>query len=184
MPLVVVTICSCLDPKVYYSGRGEWCIMAAHLNLPMYYVAYLGPAALMLLINCFIFIRIFKVLCQQSANVRKQSAVIAYHEKTKEEGMGQTKKKKKNADGAGLSSGKFDWTSIKSTGFLNNISPTQVKGAMTVMVLLGVGWTLGFLAVGPFELVFRYLFCLCNAGQGVLIFLFRVLLHPQVYILC
>ncbi|CAG7820248.1 unnamed protein product [Allacma fusca] len=162
IPLVIVTICTCLDPQVYQSGRDGWCIIAGHLNLPMYYAGYLGPAAVMLLINCYVFVRILQVLNQQGANVRKQSKMAPPEIKLDSSG-----------------SKPLDWKSIKSTSSFFMVSPTQVKGAITVMVLLGVGWILGFFAIGPFKLVFSYLFCLCNAGQGVLIFLFRVLLHPQ-----
>lgn len=60
------------------------------------------------------------------------------------------------------------------------ISPSQIKGALSVLVLLGIGWIFGLLAMGPFELFFKYMNIACNAGQGLFIFIFRVLLNPHV----
>ena len=48
-----------------------------------------------------------------------------------------------------------------------------------VMILLGVTWLFGPLAIDDARLVFSYLFCICNSLQGCLIFFFRCLLNPE-----
>jgi hypothetical protein len=45
------------------------------------------------------------------------------------------------------------------------LSPIQIRGTITLFVLLGSGWIIGLLAVGPFELVFRYAYTILNAGN-------------------
>lgn len=133
------------------------CIIAAHLNLPLYYLAYLSPVVLILVTNFFIFCRIFRVLYNQT--VKQRNAKVRGNK--------------------GENLGKTVIENIKKTKYVM-LSPTQIKGAVTVMILVGVGWIVGLLAVGPFEVFFKYLFCIMNAGQGAFIFLFRVILHPHV----
>lgn len=62
---------------------------------------------------------------------------------------------------------------------LVKISPSQIKGATAVFVLLGIGWILGLVAIGPFEVFFRYAYVVTNGAQGLLIFLFRVVFNPH-----
>ncbi|CAL1531495.1 unnamed protein product [Lymnaea stagnalis] len=66
---------------------------------------------------------------------------------------------------------------------LNNdtvtITPAQIRGAFTVMFLLGITWVFGPLAINEAKLVFSYIFCICNSLQGFLIFVFRCLLNPE-----
>ncbi|XP_054720828.1 uncharacterized protein LOC129230455 [Uloborus diversus] len=59
------------------------------------------------------------------------------------------------------------------------VTTAQVKGAFTVMVLLGVSWVFGAFAVGEARLVFQYIFCISNSLQGFLIFLVRCLQYPE-----
>ncbi|XP_071042513.1 uncharacterized protein [Parasteatoda tepidariorum] len=59
------------------------------------------------------------------------------------------------------------------------VTTAQVKGAFTVMVLLGVSWVFGAFAVGSARLVFQYIFCISNSLQGFLIFLVRCLQYPE-----
>jgi len=142
--------------------------MSAHANLPMYYIAYIGPIAIMIFINVTIFVRIFRVLYRQSDRIGRQKRNISSDQlasnKVKKISKIMPEKQK---------SGQQTQGSVK-------ISPTQIKGAITVMILVGFGWIFGLLAIGPFQTFFRYVFTICNAGQGLLIFIFRVLLHPQV----
>ncbi|PVD24968.1 hypothetical protein C0Q70_15464 [Pomacea canaliculata] len=55
----------------------------------------------------------------------------------------------------------------------------QVRGAFTVMFLLGVTWVFGPLAINEAKVVFNYLFCILNSLQGFLIFVFRCLFNPE-----
>ncbi|KAG0423385.1 hypothetical protein HPB47_000836, partial [Ixodes persulcatus] len=59
------------------------------------------------------------------------------------------------------------------------ITAAQVRGAFTVMTLLGVTWIFGVFAVGEARTVFQYIFCVCNSMQGFLIFVVRVLQYPE-----
>lgn len=59
------------------------------------------------------------------------------------------------------------------------ITVVQIKGAFTVMVLLGVTWVFGAFAVGEAKLVFQYVFCISNSLQGFLIFVIRCLSYPD-----
>jgi len=170
IPLVVVGICVIVDPDVYKEGREDLCIMSAHANLPMYYIAYIGPIAIMIFINVAIFVRIFRVLYKQSNRVTKPKKTKNSDKPGKESKPEQIFTKNPNMRANGKKETK---TSVK-------ISPTQIKGAVTVMILVGFGWIFGLFAIGPFQTFFRYVFTICNGGQGVLIFIFRVALHPQV----
>ncbi|GFX53538.1 adhesion G-protein coupled receptor G4 [Trichonephila clavipes] len=59
------------------------------------------------------------------------------------------------------------------------VTAVQVRGAFTVMVLLGVTWVFGTMAFGEMKLIFQYAFCISNSLQGFLIFLVRCLLYPE-----
>ena len=54
-----------------------------------------------------------------------------------------------------------------------------MRGAFTVMVLLGITWVFGPLAIKEAKLVFNYLFCVLNSLQGFLIFVLRCLYNPE-----
>lgn len=143
----MVAVSVIVETDVYKVGRFDLCLMSAHANIVLYYVAYIAPICIMLLLNLVVFGRIFRVLIQQTK---------------------RTKEAKRRHDGEAP---KY---------FLTKISPSQIKGATTVLVLLGVTWIVGLVAIGPFEVFFRYVYCVLNAGQGLFIFLFRVLLNPHV----
>ena len=55
----------------------------------------------------------------------------------------------------------------------------QLRGAVTVMALLGVTWVAGALAIGPVKVVMTYVFCVCNSLQGFVIFIVRVVQYPE-----
>lgn len=59
------------------------------------------------------------------------------------------------------------------------VTIAQIRGAFTVMVLLGITWVFGALAVKQLKLVFQYVFCIANSLQGLLIFIVRCLLYPE-----
>ncbi|ESO84327.1 hypothetical protein LOTGIDRAFT_74363, partial [Lottia gigantea] len=59
------------------------------------------------------------------------------------------------------------------------VTPAQVRGAFTVMILLGITWVFGPLAIREAKLVFNYLFCILNSLQGFMIFVFRCLFNPE-----
>jgi hypothetical protein len=52
---------------------------------------------------------------------------------------------------------------------------SQLRAAFSVVVLLGLTWVFGFLAVSYVSLVFQYLFALFNTTQGLFIFIFYCL---------
>ncbi|XP_054722019.1 cadherin EGF LAG seven-pass G-type receptor 3-like [Uloborus diversus] len=59
------------------------------------------------------------------------------------------------------------------------VTTSQVRGAFTVMILLGITWVFGTLAIGKVKVAFQYLFCICNSFQGFLVFLVRCLLYSE-----
>ncbi|XP_050412538.2 cadherin EGF LAG seven-pass G-type receptor 2 [Patella vulgata] len=61
----------------------------------------------------------------------------------------------------------------------HTVTPAQIRGAFTVMILLGITWVFGPLAIHGAKLVFNYLFCILNSLQGFLIFVFRCLFNPE-----
>ena len=59
------------------------------------------------------------------------------------------------------------------------VTMVQIRGAVTVMALLGVTWVSGTLALGPMRLILQYVFCICNSLQGFVIFVVRVVQFPE-----
>jgi hypothetical protein len=59
------------------------------------------------------------------------------------------------------------------------VTKLQLRGAVTVMILLGVTWVFGMFAFGKAKTVFQYVFCITNSLQGFFIFLVRCLMHPE-----
>lgn len=55
----------------------------------------------------------------------------------------------------------------------------QVRGAVTVVALLGITWVFGALSLGGARLMLQYLFCLTTPLQGLIIFIVRVAQHPE-----
>ncbi len=52
--------------------------------------------------------------------------------------------------------------------------------ALAIMVLLGLTWFFGTLAIGDARLPFQYLFCIFNSLQGLAIFWFHCVRQPEV----
>ena len=57
---------------------------------------------------------------------------------------------------------------------------TQLRGAIAVVILLGLTWVFAIFAVGRASLVFQYLFSIFNSLQGLFIFIFYCLLKKDV----
>lgn len=62
----------------------------------------------------------------------------------------------------------------------DSLNPAQIRGAFTVMTLLGVTWVFGPLAINEAKLVINYVFTVLNSLQGFLIFVFRCCFNPEV----
>ena len=56
---------------------------------------------------------------------------------------------------------------------------TQIRRALSILVLLGLTWLFGVLAIGDAKLVFQYLFCIFNSLQGLLVFIFYCVLSKD-----
>ena len=63
--------------------------------------------------------------------------------------------------------------------WMMQVSMAQVRGAATLMALLGVTWLSGAVAIGPLKVALQYVFCVCNSLQGFVIFLVRVVQYPE-----
>ncbi|KAG0714687.1 Adhesion G-protein coupled receptor G6 [Chionoecetes opilio] len=59
------------------------------------------------------------------------------------------------------------------------ITLAQVRGAVTVVALLGITWVFGALGLGGARLILQYIFCLTTPLQGLIIFIVRVAQHPE-----
>lgn len=53
------------------------------------------------------------------------------------------------------------------------------RASISFLFLLGITWVFGALAIGKASVAFFYLFALCNALQGVVIFIFQCYLDPM-----
>lgn len=68
---------------------------------------------------------------------------------------------------------------LRSTKTRANIAETNVKAAFTILVLLGLTWIFGFLAIDDARLPFQYLFTIFCSLQGFFIFLLLVARRRQ-----
>jgi hypothetical protein len=55
----------------------------------------------------------------------------------------------------------------------------QARRGAAIMVVLGLTWLFGVLAVRDAKLVFQYLFCIFNSIQGLLVFIFYCVLSTE-----
>lgn len=107
-------------------------------NSLAFYIALLGPACLILLINFAVFIMVSRVILRP---------------------------KFKGQVGKNVS---------------DSITPAQIRGAFTVMTLLGVTWVFGPFAINEAKVAVNYVFTILNSLQGFLIFVFRCCFNPEV----
>ncbi|XP_063614687.1 uncharacterized protein LOC134787814, partial [Penaeus indicus] len=59
------------------------------------------------------------------------------------------------------------------------VTLAQVRGAVTVVALLGVTWVAGAVSIGWARLTLQYIFCITTPLQGLIIFVVRVAQHPE-----
>ena len=55
----------------------------------------------------------------------------------------------------------------------------QARQALAIMVLLGLTWLFGILAIGDAKLAFQYLFCIFNTLQGLFVFILFCILPTE-----
>ena len=55
-----------------------------------------------------------------------------------------------------------------------------LKSSAVLLPLLGLTWAFGLLVFNRDTIVFKYLFAICNSLQGMMIFVFYVLLNRKV----
>ncbi|KAL4226889.1 hypothetical protein ACF0H5_014867 [Mactra antiquata] len=121
-----------------YKTTTELCFLSQG-NPLAFYIALLGPACFILLINFAVFIMVSRVILRP----------------------------------------KFKGHVGKSSSS-DSLNPAQIRGAFTVMTLLGVTWVFGPLAINEAKLVVNYVFTVLNSLQGFLIFVFRCCFNPEV----
>ncbi|XP_022253082.1 adhesion G protein-coupled receptor L4-like [Limulus polyphemus] len=138
LPLLIVGIAAGISFEEY-GYKNKFCMLSP-ANPYTYYISYMGPSCIILLVNLTVFVMVTRVLFTPRTNTtpgvqvdRSTYAIVA----------------------------------------------AQVRGAFTVMTLLGITWVFGALAVGEVKLVFQYVFCIANSLQGFLIFLVRCLQFPE-----
>ena len=64
VPLVIVGSTVWYDMQFYNSSEAQYCMVTTSKPI-LYYIAYLGPSCLILVINCIVFILVSKVLFQR-----------------------------------------------------------------------------------------------------------------------
>lgn len=57
---------------------------------------------------------------------------------------------------------------------------TWIKGAVVLVVLLGLTWVFGVMYLDHSTVVFAYIFTILNSLQGLFIFIFHCLLNEKV----
>ncbi|XP_028407271.1 deleted in malignant brain tumors 1 protein-like [Dendronephthya gigantea] len=72
-----------------------------------------------------------------------------------------------------LTSGTKVTSDRKTSGF------QQARQGIAIMVLLGLTWLFGILAIDDAKLLFQYLFCIFNSLQGTFVFIFFVILRAS-----
>ncbi|KAH7977001.1 hypothetical protein HPB52_022811 [Rhipicephalus sanguineus] len=149
IPAVIVGTCMAIDLEPYRS-QDAYCVISSR-NPFIYYIAFLGASCLIFSFNILVFIMVMRVFfkTRMAGDISKSSN----HNSS-------------SASGSSVSN------SLP-------ITVAQVRGAFTVMALLGVTWTFVVFAVNESSEMFPYVFCVCNSVQGFLIFVVRVLRYPE-----
>lgn len=147
--MVVVVTTAALRLEYYQDPSGQSCGRMSQSHLTIYYSAFIGPTCLILLINCTVFLMVLRVILLQGQRGRAVGKVAT-----------------ENGSGAGGGGNRL-------------MIMAQLRGAVTVMALLGVTWVAGALAIGPVKVFMSYVFCVCNSLQGFVIFIVRVVQYPE-----
>lgn len=137
LPFIWVFITVCIQSDAYYN-RDEYCMISPKFA-EVYYISYLMPASVLIIVNFAVFVLATKVLFTP----------------------------------------RLAATTSKRSQSHSPISLSQIRGAFTVMTLLGIGWIFGALAIGKMRLTFQYIFSLSNSLQGFFIFMVRCLQYPE-----
>ena len=162
IPLAIVVPTVLLLTDFYRDPSGLTCgrLSAAHHPIA-YYASFIGPSCLVLVINTAVFFLVLRVILMQGQRGKAVGKVPAGREMSSSNGSS-------TANGNG------------PTGTVRRlVSMAQLRGAVTVMALLGVTWLSGALAIGPAKLVMSYIFCVSNSLQGFVIFIVRVVQYPE-----
>ncbi len=72
-----------------------------------------------------------------------------------------------------LTSGNRVTSSRKVSGY------QKARQGIMIMVLLGLTWFFGILAIDDAKLAFQWLFCIFNTLQGFFVFIFYCILHDE-----
>lgn len=67
----------------------------------------------------------------------------------------------------------------KVTGTKKTKGITQARRSIAILVVLGLTWLFGILAIRDAKLFFQYLFSFCNSLQGLLVFIFYCVLSKD-----
>ena len=79
-----------------------------------------------------------------------------------------------------LNATKDDSAKTKATGSTLRKAKVGLKGSAILLPLLGLTWIFGLVVFNRDTIVFKYLFAICNSLQGMMIFLFHVLINRKV----
>lgn len=158
--MLVVVPTAILFTDYYRDPSGLTCGRMSVDQPAVYYASFIGPSCLALLINTAVFFMVLRVILMQGQRGKAVGKVPA------------SEASSSNGHGSAIHGG-------SSAKVRRLVSMAQLRGAVTVMALLGVTWLAGALAIGPAKLVMSYIFCVCNSLQGFVIFIVRVVQYPE-----
>ena len=74
-------------------------------------------------------------------------------------------------------------TTQSAAGTTLRKAKVALKGSTILLPILGLTWLFGLLVFNRDTIVFKYLFAICNSLQGIMIFLFHVVINKKVSII-
>ncbi|XP_022914827.1 latrophilin Cirl isoform X4 [Onthophagus taurus] len=151
IPLIIVIVSAIIFPQGY--GTDQYCWLKPE-NYFIY--SFVGPVILILLANVLFLGMAIVMMCRHSTS----NVSIKNKEHSK---LASTSGKEENA---------------LQSKFQNPL--TWLKGAVCLVVLLGLTWTFGLLYLNQETVVMAYLFTVFNSLQGCFIFLFHCVQNEKV----
>lgn len=162
VPTIIVGVSAAVNHEGYGTELHCW------LKTENYFIwSFVGPVCAVILINIIMLGIAIYMMC-------RHSNTLASSLRTKE----KTRLQKINGEpNSGSSSGS---TNINDKSHLSPELPSWLKGAIVLVVLLGLTWSFGVLYISKESVVMAYLFTILNTLQGVFIFVFHCVMNEKV----
>ncbi|GFN79102.1 adhesion g protein-coupled receptor l2 [Plakobranchus ocellatus] len=155
-PLAVVAVSAAINYKGYGTSKHCW------LTTDNYFIlSFVGPACAVMLINLVMLSLAIYIMCRHS----HMSATMK--ERTKEAKFNMT-----------MSLSSVETFAPPKLRFPE--LPAWLKGAVVLVVLLGLTWAFGLLYLNQETVILAYVFTILNSLQGLFIFVFHCLKNDKV----